>query len=269
MKPYHARNPEEWESIPSPKKKSTKNTNAVGEEPTNTGHVTDPSNPTHAMNAANSVNVVNADKTINAVKDTNTVNITNTDHRTGYSNRVRFALTTTLLWLFLTAPPGQARVCWYDSNVHAVTGTENVLLLTHFVLPCEGGRSLFNDARLTRQFKLTEKFTMWCEEFTAQLLDDGMKIFCPDVATDVPRLAEKVQQRISHFNFRPRSRNEGIYARIKRFILEIFTVVVVAVVGLTAGYMVSKSYTGQSNVEDVARNNLVDMKALANETQEL
>lgn len=62
---------------------------------------------------------------------------------------------------------------------------------------------------------------------------------------------------------------EGIYQRIKRFIFELITIVVVAVIGIPAGYTLTKTFSGSSNVESVAETNLANIKSLANETHEL
>ena len=85
---------------------------------------------------------------------------------------------------------------WRETELQITTGQEDVLLLNHIMLPCEGGASLYSDPRLPQRFNVTRKFDIWCESFLTDIVTNGMMGFCPDTPIRLSKLAEHLSHKM-------------------------------------------------------------------------
>jgi len=162
------------------------------------------------------------------------------------------------------------RIVWRKTDRRIVTGNEDVAFYLHFPLLCGKGRSLYNDSRMPRKFDVTEKFNLWCERFTNNIVDEGLTKMCSDTTSRVPGMTRQLSLELTQAEQMQgldyESTSPTRKRRRKRFIFEILTIVVVGVVALFLTYSHVTNVNTAQDAKRATDENFNRLKILGEET---
>lgn len=143
-----------------------------------------------------------------------------------------------------------------------VIGEEKVTLLTHYLLPCSNGKSIYSNEQVQRPINVTQKFNTWCEEFTKDIIQVGLNKFCSQGGSNVQKAARKARNRVMKMT---RHHQE------KRF-LPLVALGVSACVSVLSGWSIIKSHQAQTSAqraEELAREGLEHVKDISMQAEQL
>lgn len=160
-----------------------------------------------------------------------------------------------MCFITIILPATKARLVWKKLDIHIVNATQDVLLLTYYILPCGQDLKKFKQPMQDLHFNITRKFENWFDQYTKDIVDKGFQQFCSK-QTDIPSVLRSMRMRtIGKSRRRP-----------KRFV-EILLGIVVTVVVIEASYHLFKTTTTSS--ADTATQTLEAKKILARDNDEI
>ena len=207
----------------------------------------------------------------NGLQDTSQDNGHNENNQTALTENLR-TVTGSISWIktffhyLMILNVVFARVVWRPTNFKLQIGMQDVIVYTHYELPCNQNGTMFNHPEGRRKANVTTEFEFWCWKFTRETVNRALTQFCDDSGTANPY--HPIMKYASRRQERRLAKTKK--KRDKREIITLVCIAIGAVVAFGGTYIYRKmTETDQSNVEEVAKSNLENVKKISVEIDEI